>query len=183
MEALVAEHDVVYALTDSREARWLPTLLCAAMDKPLINASLGFDSYLVMRHGHGVEVGVGEGVDTDTKSDAVPQGAMLQGGPQRGSQGGLGPRLGCYYCNDIVAAINSQKDRTLDQQCTVTRPGLSFIAAALAVELMVAMLNSPHGARHPAPSMSALGEGGSGNEGGECAHIDPIPHQVRGSMV
>lgn len=41
-------------------------------------------------------------------------------------------RIGCYFCSDIVTPQNTMKDRTLDQMCTVTRPGLSFVSAAYA---------------------------------------------------
>ena len=102
-----------------------------------MNAALGFDSYLVMRHGARHQ---------DHKTS----------------------ELGCYYCNDVVAptdvSINlsyvsvfqfvkiitvlmqksqSLTDRTLDQMCTVTRPGLAAIASATLVELLVSILQHP----------------------------------------
>ncbi|RSH88204.1 Autophagy- protein 7 (Autophagy- E1-like activating enzyme atg7) [Apiotrichum porosum] len=114
LEDLIREHDAVFLLMDSRESRWLPTVMGATLNKIVINAALGFDSYLVMRHGAGP-------LDSQTK------------------------RLGCYFCNDIVAPADSLTDRTLDQMCTVTRPGVAPIAAASAVELLVSLVQHPLG--------------------------------------
>lgn len=33
LESLIAEHDVIYLLMDSRESRWLPTVIAAANNK------------------------------------------------------------------------------------------------------------------------------------------------------
>jgi ubiquitin-like modifier-activating enzyme ATG7 len=79
LRELIASHDVIYLLMDSRESRWLPTLLGAKMRKLVINAALGFDTFLVMRHG-------------------VRNTADVPGTLGRDSN-----QLGCYYCNDVVA--------------------------------------------------------------------------------
>lgn len=42
---------MLYLLLDSREARWLPTVLANKYDKACITVGLGFDSYVIVRHG------------------------------------------------------------------------------------------------------------------------------------
>ena len=179
LEDLIDAHDCVYLLTDTRESRWLPTLVCAAKGKLLINAALGFDSYLVMRHGGGLPR-ADECTQTHETTD------------ERGG-GAFHGRLGCYFCNDVVAPGDSTTDRTLDQQCTVTRPGLAPIAGALAVEMMVAIAHSrvakpgDGGVRTPAHTHESF-NASRDNPGGDVGSDDGttalgiVPHQIRGGV-
>jgi len=142
LEQLIEEHDFTFLGLDSREARWLPTLIAASRNKAVINVALGFDTFVVMRHG-------------------TPKAS---------------PQLGCYFCNDVNAPKDSITDRTLDQQCTVTRPGLSFIASGLAVEFMVSLIQHPLGMAAPHESKTEIGQPAS-------TELGIIPHQVRGFLT
>lgn len=159
LDELVRQCDVVYLLTDTRESRWLPTLMAAAHDKIMINAALGLDSWLVMRHGGGV-------VETPSDGDAKST-----------------SRLGCYFCNDVVAPENSTKNRTLDQQCTVTRPGLAPIASSMAVELMVSMMHHPLRQRAAAPRPKSNQNYSPTTNDDSSSPLGVMPHQIRGSLV
>ncbi|KAL9611970.1 MAG: hypothetical protein Q9167_003410 [Letrouitia subvulpina] len=143
LENLIAEHDAIFLLMDTRESRWLPTVMGKAAGKIVMNAALGFDSFVVMRHG----------VMKDTSTAA---------------------ELGCYFCNDVVAPADSLADRTLDQQCTVTRPGVAAIASALLVELLVSILQHPLGALAPAPASPTADRGDH--------PLGTVPYQIRGFL-
>ena len=86
LEELYDKHDVVFLLLDSREARWLPTVLCAAKNKIAINAALGFDSYTIQRHG------------TRNSQEILTPDLLVQNP--------TGKDLGCYFCNDITQPGN-----------------------------------------------------------------------------
>jgi ubiquitin-like modifier-activating enzyme ATG7 len=157
-----------------------------------ITAAVGFDSFVVMRHGAGVPAGSGGGGGQQAQqpeagvaagSSSSSSGDQQQeqqpeagaGGPQQLEQSQQeqrqGQRLGCYFCNDVVAPLNSTSDRTLDQQCTVARPGLAPVAGALSVELVAALLQHP--LREGAPASSSA-------EGG--AALGAVPHMIRGQL-
>jgi ubiquitin-like modifier-activating enzyme ATG7 len=127
LETLIRDCSLVFLATDTRESRWLPTVVSLLHSKPVINVALGFDSFLVQRH------------PISPPSDVKKE------------------DLGCYFCSDIVAPRNSTVDRTLDQQCTVTRPGISNLAASSAVEMAISALQHPEGFR--------ASSGGDGNLG------------------
>jgi ubiquitin-like modifier-activating enzyme ATG7 len=55
--------------------------------------------------------------------------------------------------------------------------GLAFLAAGMAVELMVAILHSPMGNRHTAESFL-----NSTNDSEDENHSEFIPHQIRGFL-
>ncbi|KAI8534585.1 hypothetical protein RHMOL_Rhmol10G0102100 [Rhododendron molle] len=170
LQVLIDSHDAIFLLTDTRESRWLPTLLCANSNKIAITAALGFDSFLVMRHGSGPISTVTDFEAQDMRTLAAKMGnfSLIDGDKEQ--------RLGCYFCNDVVAPIDSTANRTLDQQCTVTRPGLAPIASALAVELLVGILHHPH-------RICAKAEFANSTDSGSIEQpLGILPHQVRGSL-
>lgn len=160
IEDLIDEHDVAFLLLDSREARWLPTLIAEAKGKPVITTALGFDNFVVMRHG------LHHHADGKPIQREKPASPLMHGEPIT---------LGCYFCNDVVAPQDSLKDRTLDQQCTVTRPGLSSLASSSAVELLVTMLHHPLQAQAPGDPKTDIGSD-------TPTELGIVPHQVRGYL-
>jgi ubiquitin-like modifier-activating enzyme ATG7 len=108
LEKLITENDVIFLLTDSRESRWLPTLLAKKHGKICITAAIGFDTFVVMRHGSIIE--------------------------------NYNEKIGCYFCNDIVSPVDTTFNRTLDQQCTISRPGVSAICSGYASEIGISMI-------------------------------------------
>ncbi|CAO1630592.1 unnamed protein product [Parajaminaea phylloscopi] len=191
LEQLYDEHDAVFLLMDSRESRWLPTLLGAAKDRTVVNAALGFDSYLVMRHGAGPQERRDDPQSQNEHENAEPELTNSHSSENPSTSPYTPARLGCYFCNDVVAPTDSLTDRTLDQMCTVTRPGLAAIAGASAVELLVSLLHHKDGKRAPAPVPAGRADRLGGDDAAtatDSSHhqsgspLGSLPHQIRGFL-
>lgn len=209
LHSLVESHDAIFLLMDTRESRWLPTVMAKAAGKIVINSALGFDTYVVMRHG--VRLSPPAPKTPEIKAEPPPPNAIVLGGGEQATYTPSntpppmairtkpaekatdlpeqeGEELGCYFCSDVVAPADSLKSATLDQQCTVTRPGVAPLASALAVELLVSTLQSPLKARTPAPVPATVSSQNSSSnlpsEAERGAHpLGTVPHQLRGFLA
>ena len=207
LKDLIESHDVVFLLMDTRESRWLPTVMAKAAGKIVINSALGFDTFVVMRHGIRQPVSsrpesregtviIQDGIQSDplkaAASDPVDSNSEVRSrslAPAHRSSDDGGEEMGCYFCSDVVAPADSLKSATLDQQCTVTRPGAAPIASALAVELLVSLTQHRLRGRAPAPAPPTTG---SANQIQPAPPTDPslpdshplgtVPHQLRGYL-
>ncbi|KAJ3200716.1 Autophagy protein 7, partial [Clydaea vesicula] len=164
IEELIENHDVIFLLTDSRESRWLPTMISAAKKKIVINTALGFDNFLVMRHG----VRLDKLTNDDQSTKTFNSTSTLSGS-----------ELGCYFCNDVVAPSDSLSDRTLDQQCTVTRPGLSALASGIAVELLMSVITHSKGPL----ANSSVTISPTQSLPIDSSILGLVPHQIRGYLT
>ncbi|KAF1963776.1 autophagy-related protein 7 [Byssothecium circinans] len=158
LKTLIDEHDAIFLLMDTRESRWLPTVMGKSSGKIVLNAALGFDTYVVMRHG-------------------------LKPNNEEGQE-----EVGCYFCNDVVAPADSLSNATLDQQCTVTRPGVAPLASSLLVELLVSILQHPSKARAPVDAsknptvMSSLSSSHPSLPAPFVHPLGNVPHTIRGYL-
>lgn len=128
-----------------------------------ITVALGFDSFVVMRHGH--------------RSSAAAEDVERR------------QPLACYFCNDLAAPADSVAHRPLDEQCTVTRPGVSGLAASIAAELVAALSQHPLAPDPPpecsAPQQSSVNAASASaaptpESPGSC--LGAVPHTIRGNL-
>lgn len=140
LETLIREHDAVFLLTDSRESRWLPTVMCAAMNKMCLNTALGFDTYVVMRHGDNYRRGGEQTTGTaasasasssssSSSSSAASSSSSASATPAAAAAAGDNPPLGCYFCNDVVAPTDV-RPHTRHMRCEISRMHLSSLRSS-----------------------------------------------------
>lgn len=185
LETLIEEHDVVFLLMDTRESRWLPTVIAMSKQKLVINAAIGFDTFLLQRYGvrnYSVP-STDQSLSKSGSFTSVPANSSQPPQPisEESKNQIASSKLGCYFCNDIVAPGDSTIDRTLDQQCTVSRPGVSMMVSALAVELLASIMSSELGPNSPALTDIQMDPSKFSDD--DCgSELGIVPHSIRGNL-
>ncbi|MQL70303.1 hypothetical protein Taro_002618 [Colocasia esculenta] len=109
----------------------------------------------------------------------LPHQKQVGGKPEQAGEPlwpGPPPPKGMQFApNGFADFMQSTSNRTLDQQCTVTRPGLAPIASALAVELLVGILHHPDGMHASADLANSITT--------SDRPLGILPHQIRGSFA
>ena len=120
LRAALGAADAVCLLVDTREARWLPAVLCAAEFPalPVVSVGMGFGDALIVRHGSG---------------GAEPRLACYF----------------CAGGDDSAGVGDSTRGAAMDALCTVARGATAPVAGALAADLIVALRQHPLGAGAP----------------------------------
>ena len=187
LEELIESHDAIFLLMDTRESRWLPTLISMSKQKCVINAAIGFDTFLLQRFG--LRDYSSASKDTILADETSRRLSLSEEQKESSSEANnrtdhqlSSDKLGCYFCNDIVAPGDSTSDRTLDQQCTVSRPGVSMMVSAMAVELLASIACSDSGPRTPAPLDIKLDSLTLEDED-FSSELGIVPHSIRGNLA
>ena len=110
MENLIENSDLVFNVTDTREARYFPTLLAKIHNKKIISCGIGRDSYVIVRHGR---------FGKDFRNKAIQfikehQNPVEWGKNPIGKGDGEEVGVGCYFCTDYVAPTDTKTNRRVD---------------------------------------------------------------------
>lgn len=91
---------------------------CVSPFQLVMNAALGFDTFVVMRHGlkkPPVSQSVSAGADSSTSCSSASSSSSTPAGAAPTVPGSSlfsnipGHKLGCYFCNDVVAPGDVRK--------------------------------------------------------------------------
>lgn len=94
------------------------TVIVLSLFQLVVNAALGFDTFVVMRHGlkkPPIGQGVSAGADSSSSCSSASSSSSTPAGPVPNVPGSSlfsnipGHKLGCYFCNDVVAPGDVRK--------------------------------------------------------------------------